>query len=117
MINFIGQKRVAFKPLLEYDIESMNVSTNHIFNELMNMAKKYFLIRKKQSTTKTPWLTRNMIRCLRQKHLLFKSYKSGKINHSVYKRFSNILRMTISVSKTIYERNLLHDLSGDSRRI
>ena len=47
MINFIGQKHVAFKPLLEYDIKSMNVSTNHIFNGLMNMAKKYFPIRKK----------------------------------------------------------------------
>ena len=74
MNNFIRHKHFAFQSLLNYTVIESNESMNHIFGELMDIARKYFPVRTKQISAqsfKAPWLTRNMIKCLRKKHVLF----------------------------------------------
>ena len=120
--TFFPEKRNIFEPLINYSyqINDVETSTDHISSELYQIAKKHFPIRSQQISYKklnTPWLTKYMIKCLRNKHKLFEQYKHHKIQYSVFRNYSNLLRKLINRSKTIYEKNLLNDLSGNTRGI
>ena len=120
--KFFPQKRNIFEPLINhsYQINDVETSTNHISFELLEIAKKYFPIRSQQISykkLKTPWLTKYMIKCLRIKHKLFEQYKQHQIQYSVFRNYSNLLRKIINQSKAIYEKNLLNELSGNTRGI
>ena len=120
--KFFPQKKMIFEPLIKYSyrINEIETSTNHISSELFDIAKKYFPIRTQQISykkLKTPWLSKYMIKCLRNKHKLFEQYKHQKIEYSVFRNYSNLLRKIINRSKTIYEKNLLNEPSGNTRGI
>ena len=120
--NFLRSKHGIFNDLIDYSYKckSASKSTEYIFLEILKIVRKYFPIRTQQISVKrlkTPWLTKHMIKCLRNKHKLFELYKKHKIRYSVYRKFSIILRTIINRSKTIYERNLFKELSGNTRGI
>ena len=86
----------------------------------MKIARKAFPIKTKQLSEKrikAPWLTKNMIKCIRKKHGLFSLYKAEKISYEIYKNFSKILSKTISLAKALYERNSFKSSSGNPRAI
>ena len=86
----------------------------------MKISRKAFPIKTKQLSEKrikAPWLTKNMIKCIRKKHGLFSLYKAEKISYEIYKNFSKILSKTISLAKALYERNSFKSSSGNPRAI
>ena len=120
--KFIPQIPSIFQPLINYSFRIVDTddSTNHIFNEIMNLAKKNFPIKTQQISSKrqkSPWLKKNMVKCLRIKHKLFELYKNKLIQYGVFRNFSNNIRNIINRSKAIYERNVLNELSGNTRGI
>ena len=120
--KFIPKIPTVFEPLVDYSFRIVNTeeSTNHIFSEILKIAKKYFPVKTQQISDKrqkSPWLKKNMIKCLRIKHKLFELYKNKVIQYGVFRSFSNNIRNIINRSKTIYERNILNELSGNTRGI
>ena len=118
--NFMKNKRNAFQPLIDHNIVDIEYSMFHLYEEILKITKNYFPVCSKQSTSRhlnTPWLTRNMKKCLRRKHKLYELYKNNKIQYSIYKDFSCILRKIINYSKANYEKDLLNDLGGNSKEI
>ena len=86
----------------------------------MRIITTHFPIRTRQVTAKrlkAPWLTTNMIKCLRNKHILYNMYRKGQLRYSVYKKFSEALRELINLSKTAHKNNLFRKSAGDSRAI
>ena len=89
--KFLKDKALIFYEIFKPDNQS-NQNINNVFKVFNRVMKNYFPKRKKQKTYKrlrAPWLTNDIMRCIKNKHTFFKLYKCGKLSWSFFQNIAN----------------------------
>ena len=84
---------------------NVNENVERTCNFLDQTLDTYFPIRTKTIGEKrltSPWLTDDILFCIKKKFKLFKLYKDNRITFDHFQTFRNILNSTINLSKELY---------------
>jgi len=96
-----------------------DVCAEYIGDFLMKLLNKYFPIKTKQVTSKrilTPWMDRNVLKCVDKKHRWYRLWKAGEIATELYKRYCTELRKLLRMAKEDYYRGKLSSLGNNPRK-
>jgi hypothetical protein len=88
-----------------------------IFEEL---TIEYFPIKCKTikySKTKTPWITKAILKYIKKKHRMYKKHRAGLITFSHFKIFRNLLSKAIRLSKRNYYFHKINSCNGNMKNI
>ena len=64
---------------------------------------------------RAPWLSRDIIKCVRKKHEWFKKLRRGQISHQSYSRYSYALRKVLKLAEEEYYFRKLNSLQKDPK--
>ena len=90
-----------------------------LLNWLIQIANKYFPIKKKTMTDKrlvAPWITPRIMRCINKKHLWLKLLKRGIIYYSSFKSYCIALNKLLSSAEKNYYNRKFDKLSRDPKK-
>ena len=86
---------------------------------LKKMLNKYFPLKKKKISEKrmmSPWLTRDVMRCIRKKHEWYKLTKRNIITLRCYKSYCDSLKYMLNLAEKEYFVNKFKSLGNNSRK-
>ena len=66
---------------------------------------------------KSPWITEELLTCIKKKHRFFSLMKRGRLNKDFYNRYKNMLTYVIRKSKQRYYQNSFTDSKNDPRKM
>ena len=98
---------------------NVNQVFNYFYNALCDKISTIFPILKKKAkpmSLKCPWMTRNLLKCVRKKHRLFKQYRLNKINFNSYKIYRDVLIIAIKASKKLYYLKLFTNIKSNPKK-
>lgn len=98
---------------------SLNDKTSLFMSLLYELYDKCCPIRTKQISSKRitkPWLSDDLIYCIKRKYTLFKRYKNNEIPFIEYNNYKNYVTRIVRQSKKNYFVNKFESCRGDLRR-
>jgi len=60
-----------------------------------------------------PWITNDLMRCIKRKHELFREYKNGSVEYEYYNNYKNVVTKLLKRVKMRYYSAVFKDKSGD----
>ena len=99
--------------------DDVELCAQYLHDYLKSLLEKYFPIRCKTISCKrlnSPWVTKNILKCIKKKHRWYRLWKLGRIEKRSYTRLAADVRALMRQAEEHYYRNKLRSLSGDSRR-
>ena len=98
---------------------NINELTHNFSVKLENIISNIFALVKKRRNPKfqsSPWISQDLIKCIRKKHKLFRLYKNNCITFSSFKIFRNLLSKSLKVAKFTYFQNKMFLCNKDSKK-
>ena len=98
---------------------NVDTLTDIFIQKLHNIIASVFPVVRKTHKLKiaaSPWITKDLLKCIRKKHKLFKLYKENKIMFASYSRFRNLLNFSIKLAKSLFYRKKLYLCNGDPKK-
>ena len=65
---------------------------------------------------RSPWVTSDVLRCIRKKYVWFKLLKRKRINKSCYKVYCNALNALLIIAEEEYFENKFRSLGGNMKK-
>ena len=106
-----------FYPLLSADL-NYDAKFNLFYDELLRLYNKFCPINVKEislKNSKKPWITREIILKIRNKHSLFRSFKNGNIPYHQFQTHQKELDKSIKMSKKSYYNNKFQEYGNNSK--
>ena len=104
---------------LSFDYSNVDTFASELQASLLRIQNKYFPIKKKILTQKrimNPWLTNNIIKCIRKKYAWYKKFKQKIITYRSYKAYCSSLRSLLRYAQRNYYISKLRRLNRDPRK-
>jgi hypothetical protein len=106
----------------QYNIDSDDVNLELIRFEAwtQKILDRYFPIKTKflsNKRIKMPWINNEILELINKKHKLFKSLKHYLIPYSVYKAYSNLLRMLLDRLRKLYFKRKFESCQNNSGKV
>ena len=89
-------------------LSTASESVNCFINWLNNILNLYFPIKTKQlglKNIRNPWMTNNLLLCIKKKHMFYKLQKNGLLTRAFYNRYRNLVTFAIKRTKMRYYNN------------
>ena len=91
-----------------------------LFNDaLFSLYNNCCPVRSKQLSSKRitkPWLSNNLLICIRRKYMLFKRYKNNEVSFNEYNDYKNYVSREVKAAKRNFFKNRFDRCRGDLRR-
>ena len=124
--NFSESNQTKFLENVHSEFSSCNPPThdidlfeNYFTNFLKLILDKYFPIKLKTITQKrlrAPWITGDIMACIKKKHFWYKLAKLNKITFESYKSYCKILRKILRLAEENYHTKKLDSLGTDTKK-
>lgn len=123
-IDYIGLEKslqnIDFTPVLKS--EDSNSATNLLINSLSNAldANKTVLHVSRREKTIKPWITKGLLRCMRNRDNMHKKLKSNPNNEilaTTYRRYRNYCNNILKNLKREYEKSELQKASKNNKKL
>ena len=131
---FISKLIDIYTNTIQYHNLNINDAFQYFNYKLISLIQEIFPIIQKSTKFKSirsPWISRNLLKCIRKKQRLFKLFVKGKITSQSFKTYRNALTDTLRAAKYLYfvrifDRyrknpkkywNMLNDPLGKKKRI
>ena len=130
-------EKIKFRNFCQENIQKFESNATHEFNSflppsngineyatylkdfIMKLINKYFPIMTKQISKKrmkSPWVTDEIVRCIRKKHAWFRLLKRNRITRNSYNEYCRALKNVFDIAEDEYFRNKFNSLSGDQAK-
>ena len=99
-----------------YDVNS---ATDYLIIFLKKILDKYFPIKSKlltQKRLKAPWLNKEILKCIRKKHVWYRKWKNNEITSESYKKYCKILYHILKLAEESYMTKKLDSLGNNSKK-
>ena len=102
-----------------YSIQDVNEQCQYFISRINDVYCRSFPLKVKSLSVerfKKPWLTPNILKCIKTKALYFKQYKLGLISSSVNNSYKNKVTAMIRRAKRNHFKKCFTDSVGDTRK-
>ena len=96
-----------------------NEYADYLVNFLKKIMNKYFPIRHKTITQRrlhSPWISSDIMKCIRKKHRWFRLMRRGLISYNSFKLYAKKLRLLLRTAREQYYVRRLDSLNYDVKR-
>ena len=103
---------------LELSRDDANTAVTQFVEHIKKIVTKHFPIKTKYLSTKRlgmPWLNSKLINCISKKHKLFRLFRFGQINYTVYKNYANCLKLVLRLAEKNYYKAKFVSNKGNSK--
>ena len=124
--DFSQSKITKFRENIEIEFEnfrpplnSIDAYANYLSNFLIYIQNKYFPVKTKQISNKrfsSPWITKDIRRCINKKHEWYRLAKQCKITYDSYKNYASDLSYLLRIAKEDYYVYKLNTLNKDNKK-
>jgi hypothetical protein len=118
--SFISDFQTIYSYYNDKELNDPNIELLDFINVFENLTTKHFPIKCKTikySKTKTPWITKAILKNIKKKHRLYKKHRAGLISFSYFKIFRNLLNKAIRISKRNYYFHKINFCNGNMKNI
>ncbi len=101
----------------DYDI---NIAMNNFNKWIENILNLYFPIKCKYMSIKRlkmPWINRNVLTLINKEHKLFIQFKKQNIPYTLFKAYSQLLKVLIYKLKVSFTRRKFEQVGSDSKML
>ena len=101
------------------DSTNVNLKASLFLDKLNKLYNKCFPIKTKNigvRRLRRPWLTNSIIKCIHEKHKLYKMVKLSLCSNDYYSRYRNMITSIIRNSKKLYFRNKFNNAQSSIKK-
>ena len=97
-LNMIEDEYINYN----FSSEDINRCVEHFDSWFRDLTEKYFPQKTKFISPKrlnSPWLTTRLIKCIRNKHWLYRKFKQNVITYEMYQTYCKLLNLTLKMAE------------------